>query len=105
MALPGEPEGKIDNSQAITATEQTEASNKRTRNEEGYTAETIAENKFKIIYNKREKMTNAEKEKIIEIDGTDDQETNNDQQTDDEATIIVNETLAEIQKEQVLTQE
>ena len=88
-----EKERQIDNSQAITVTELTETSNKRTRNEEGYTAETIAENKFKIIYNKKAKMTDAKKEKIIEIYENEDQANNNDQKTDDEATLIVNETL------------
>ena len=100
-----EKERQTNNSQAITVTAQTEASNKRTRNEEFYSAETIVENKFKIIYNKKEKMIVAEKEKVIEIYGTDDQKANNDQQTDDEATIIVNETLVEIQKDQISTQE
>ena len=45
-------------------------------------------------------MIAAEKEKAIEINDTDDQQVDND-----EATVIVNETLVEIQKEQVLTQE
>lgn len=45
-------------------------------------------------------MTVAEKENTIEINDTDDQQVDND-----EATIIVNQTLAEIKKEQVLTQE
>lgn len=95
-----EKERQTDNSQAITAIEQTEASNKRTRNEEFYIAETIAENKFRIIYKKREKMTDAEKDKAIEINDIYDQWLAND-----EATIIVNETLAEIQKDHISTQE
>ena len=43
-------------------------------------------------------MITIEEEKAIEIDDK------NDQQTDDEATVIVNETLKEIQEEQMLTQ-
>ena len=60
-----EKERKIDNSQAITVTEQTKASKKRTRNEEGYLAETITENKFKIIYNKREKIVLLRKKRLL----------------------------------------
>ena len=61
--------------------------------------------KIQDYLQQREKMTVVEKEKTIEIDGTDDQEANNDQHTGDEATIIVNETLVEIHKEKVLTRE
>ena len=85
---------QTDNTQIVTVGKQTEVSNKRLREEEGFSAQAIAENKFKIIYSKKAKMTTAEKEKSIEIDY------NEDQQTDDEATLIVNETLKEIQQDQ-----
>ena len=76
-----------------------EVSYKRPREEEGYTAEAIADNKFKILYSKKAKMTTAEKEKAIEIDDNKDQTKNNGQQTNDEATLIVNETLKDIQQD------
>ena len=57
-----------------------------------------------LFTTKGQKWLLLRKKKTIEIDDND-QELNNKQQTNDEATIIVNETLAEIQKEQVSTQE
>ena len=43
---------KGENSQAMIVTKQSEVSNKRSRDDEGYLAQTITENKFKLIYNK-----------------------------------------------------
>ena len=92
MQIDSLQENQMDNTQVVTVNQQAEVSNKRPRKEEGYLAETIIENKFKIIYNKKAIMTTIE-EGVIDVDD------NNGQQTDDEATMIVNETLREIQNE------
>ena len=70
------------------------------REEGGYTVETTTESKFKIIYNKRPKLSSVDKEKVaIDIDERDALVT-----SDGIATTIINETLMEIQKEKPVNQ-
>ena len=44
---------QTDDTQIVTIGKQKEVSNKRLRQEEGYLAEAITDNKFKIIYSKK----------------------------------------------------
>ena len=91
---------RAENSQAIIFFKQSEVSNKRARDDEGYSAKAISDNKFKLIYNKRANMTTDEKEKAIKINDTDDQQVDKE-----DATVIVTEILTEIQKGQIAAQE
>ena len=101
-----QPTRKIDTTLAMIIFKQLESSNKICRDDGGYTAEKTTKNKFKLIYNKRAKTTTSEKEKVIEIVDTKGPETNNDQQVNNEdVTVIINETLTEIEKEQATAKE
>ena len=85
----------MDTAEALELVKQPETPAKRSWEEGGYTAETTTETKFKIIYNKRLKLSSVDKEKVtIDVDETYAPVTN-----DDIATTIINETLMEIEKE------
>ena len=79
--------------QALEVVKQPETSAKRGREEGAYTTETTSETKFKLIYNKRLKFSSIGKVKVIDVEDTNEPEVNND-----EATMIINETLAEVEK-------
>ena len=88
----------MDTAQALELVKQSETSAKRVREEGAYTTETTIETKFKLIYNKRPKITSVE-EKAIDIE-----DTRNPDTIDDIATTIINETLMEIEKESIANQ-
>ena len=81
--------------QTMVVSKKNETSSKRGRDEGTYTVETTIDTKFKLIYNKRLKFSSIGKEKVIDVEDTNELEIIND-----EATVIVNETLADIQKDQ-----
>ena len=63
---------KMDTTQALELVKQPETSAKRVREEGAYTSETTTETKFKLIYNKRLKLSSVDKEKVtIDVDETD----------------------------------
>ena len=74
---------QVNNAQVTTIDKEAQVSHKRSREEVNYIAETITGKKFKTSYIKRTKLTTEEKDKAMEIDD------NNGQETDDEATVIV----------------
>ena len=61
-----------DTTQALEVSKKPETSTKRVREEGAYIAETTTKTKFKLIYNKRPKISPDEKEKVIEIEDTND---------------------------------
>ena len=86
--------------QALEVVKQPEISAKRSKEEGAYTTETNSETKFKLIYNKRLIFSSIGKEKVIDIEDTNAPEVNND-----EATVIVNEILAEIEKDKTASKD
>ena len=83
-----EAASQIGTTPTLEVFKQTETSIKRVKEEGVYTRKTTTETKFKIIYNKRLKLSSVDKEKVtIDVDETDDPVTN-----DDIATTIINET-------------
>ena len=66
---------------------------KRDREGDSFIAETIEDIKFKTPYSKRSKSTEEEKDKAVNID------------INDEATIIVTQTLKELQNVKIGTQQ
>lgn len=73
---------------------QPEKSTKRVREEGAYIAETTTETKFKLIYNKRPKLSSFGKKKItIDIEETDLLDTNTDLPETNVATTIINESI------------
>ena len=76
-----EPTQKMDTTLAMIASKRTETSTKRGRDEGAYTTETITDTKFKLIYNKRLKFSSIGKEKVIDVEDTNEPEVNNDEAT------------------------
>ena len=82
---------QVDQKQVVTVNKEAEIIHKRSRKKDSFTGETIQDKRFRIPYNKKSKLTNEERDKEINADDK------NGHQTNDEATLIVNETLKELQ--------
>ena len=81
---------QVNQAHVTTIDKEAEVSHKRSGEDVNYIAETILGRKFKTSYSKRTKLTFEENDKAMEIDD------NNGHETEDEATMIVTETLIEL---------
>ena len=87
---------QIEQTQVASTSQETDNVHKRDREGDSFIAETIEDKKFRIPYSKRSKITEEERDKAVNIENN---------ETDDEATRIVTETLKELQNVKIGTQQ